>query len=212
MTRKLSTRPFPLGIPKANPDVKPPRIVPLGAKPLAAQVGIGILCASYWRGMWYICDDNLFPDNQLHSGAASLALGSSGLALSQGLMANLVEKEMKSKKIHLPRRYSSLARFGSLYVVSTSCVLVWRGAWVLWDEAYERYRLNKDQAKATDPGHLTKSGILSHGAALAGLLLVGRFASVLAPPARICILKDTALKQSTKTWKDYSAAAKWFFK
>jgi hypothetical protein len=53
---------------------------------------------------------------------------------------------------------------------------------------------------------------MSHFAAAAGLLAMGRFSSVLAPPANISIMKDISFKKATRTWMDYSAAAKWFFK
>ncbi len=172
------------------------------------QVGIGIACASYRRGLWYILDDNLFPDNLFYSATSCLALGTLGLAGTQGYIAHQAEKDLIGKRKNLPRYYSSLARFGSLYAVSTSCVLIWRGTWVMWDLAYEHFY--NDEVKATDPKHLTKSGILSHGFAVAGLLYLGVFASVLAPPARVSVLKDCALK--AKTWREYSKAAKWFFK
>lgn len=183
---------------------------PIGMAPVGVfqQVAIGVACASYWRGMWYILDDNLFPENPLMSATSCLGLGTLGLAGTQGFIARQAEKDLINKRQHLPRHYSSFARFGSLYAVSTSCVLIWRGAWVMWDVAYEKF--HGDEVKATDPKHLTKSGMLSHGAACVGLLCLGSFASVLAPPARASVLKDCALK--AKTWQEYSKAAKWFFK
>ena len=185
-------------------------INPIGMAPMGVfqQVGIGIACASYWRGLWYILDDNLFPHNPFYSATSCLTLGTLGLAGTQGYIAHKAEKDIIKKRQNLPRNYSSLARFGSLYTVSTSCVFIWRGTWVMWDVAYEK--IYNDEVKATDPKHLTKSGILSHGFAMAVLLYLGSFASVLAPPARCSVLKDCALK--AKTWKEYSKAAKWFFK
>jgi len=158
----------------------------------------------------YILDDNLFPENALHSATASLGLGTIGLATTQGVIARKAAKDIASKKLKLPEFYSSGARFGTLYCVATSCILVWRGAWLGWDVAYEYFYKETTGAKATDPGHLTNSGLLSHGIALTGLLAFGRFSSVLAPPARASILSDLAMK--AKTWKEYSASAKWFFK
>lgn len=198
-------------IPKPNVAAVP---LPVGIRigPLAAQVGVGILCASYWRGMWYMCDDFIFPDNPLYSGTASLGMGISGMAITQGYVANVYQKDLQKKNALnlLPHRYTSLARFGSLYCVSASCVLVWRGVWVLWDVAYDCF--STDEVKATDRHHLTYSGMMSHFAAAAGLLAMGRFSSVLAPPANISIMKDISFKKATRTWMDYSAAAKWFFK
>ena len=154
-------------------------------------------------------DDHLFPDNALHSATASLGLGTAGLALTQGMIAHCASNEVSGKnKVKLPKYYNSLARFGSLYGIAMSVVLVWRGAWMMWDIGYEK--IQKDEVKALEPGHLTKSGMASHLLAIGGLLAFGRFSSVLAPPASVSILKDMALKAST--WKEYSKAAKWFFR
>lgn len=207
MRRKLSRTLKSVFIVKPQPKKRP--IVPLGIKPISAQVGVGMLCASYWRGMWYVCDDNLFPNNPLYSGTASLVIGTSGLAITQGSMAYFYQKQMQKNK-KLPYLYSPLARFSTLYCVSVSCVLVWRGAWILCDVAYNH--LNKEQAKCTDRHHLTYSGTLSHFGAAIGLLAMGRFSSVLAPPSNISLLKDLAFRGRTQTWKEYSDAAKWFFK
>ena len=188
-------------------------IAPIGIKPLAAQVGVGMLCASYWRGMWYILDDHLFPENPTYSGFSSLLMGTTGLAVSQQAIARMYQKEMPKalKDKMLPCQYSSLARFGSLYFVSISCVLVWRGTWVLWDVASER--IQEERIRNNKSLHYdAKAGFISHGVAIAGLLLLGRFSSVLAPPSKISILKDITFKTRTRTWEDYSKAAKWFFK
>lgn len=200
------------------------------ASPVWSQISIGVACASYWRGAWYVLDDNLFPHNPLYSATASLGLGSAGLVLAQGFIANQCEKEQRTqmllanKKNHHPGNHKlqlqlpSLKRFGTLYCVATSCVLVWRGTWMFWDIAYETFGIPNEnahgdpqqQAAATDRGHLTKSGILSHSIAIGCLLAFGRFSSVLAPPARASILSDFTFK--AKTWKEYSSAAKSIFK
>lgn len=179
---------------------------PLGVTPIPTQVAIGVASASYWRGMWYILDDNLFPENPTYSAMASLGLGSFGLAFIQGAIAKKAEYYAKKEAVKLPSYYPSIARFGTLYCVATSCILVWRGAWMGWDIAYEK--LQKESA--TDKGHLTISGIGSHVIATLGLLAFGRFSSVLGPPARVSILEDLAFKATT--WQQYSKSAKWFFK
>jgi len=181
----------------------------VGFASLGAQVGVGLGVASFWRGAWYILDDNLFPDNPMYSATACLGLGTAGLAATQMGIARLASREVSARnKVKLPSYYNSLARFGSLYGVAISVVLVWRGSWMMWDVGYEHYHQGK--VKATDTGHLTNSGLASHVLAIGGLLAFGRFSSVLAPPASVSILKDLALKAST--WKEYSAAAKWFFR
>ena len=102
--------------------------VPIGVTPIPTQVAIGVATASYWRGIWYILDDNLYPDNPLYSAAASLGLGAFGLAFVQGAIAKKAAYYFAQKKaVKLPSYYSSIARFGTLNCVAISCVLVWRG-------------------------------------------------------------------------------------
>lgn len=100
---------------------------PLGVTSIPTQVAIGVASASYWRGMWYILDDNLFPDNPLYSAVASLGLGSFGLAFGQGVIARKAEYYARKEAAKLPFYYTPIARFVTLYCVATSCVLVWRG-------------------------------------------------------------------------------------
>jgi hypothetical protein len=90
----------------------------------------------------------------------------------------------------------AVARFGALYTVAVSCVLVWRGTWVGWDVLYEYVylRSHPENAKSTDRGHATHSGLLSHVTAVGLLLGTGLFASVLAPPAAVSVIRDLAVK------------------
>lgn len=191
-----------------NPMLTSISTYPLGTS-LVKQLGIGIACASYWRGAWYILDDHLFPNNTLYSATASLGLGTAGLALSQIFVANRAGIDLARKRTKLPIQYASLlARFGTLYCVSTSCILVWRGTWLLWDTWYEKLHEHQDiKIKATDPKHLTTSGTLSYVCAMTGLLTFGYFSSVLAPPARATILKDMR-RWEAKSWTAYSNAVK----
>jgi hypothetical protein len=192
-------------------------------KTLATHVFVGMGAASFWRGAWYILDDHLFPDNAAYSAAASLGLGAAGMAASQGLVARAEQlaeklkvsqsKRTKTKDVSnssiqtaqpLRLRSSpkilqgtvSLARFGALYTVAVSCVLVWRGTWVGWDVLYEYVYLSShpDNAKSTDRGHATHSGLMSHAVAVGLLLGTGLFASVLAPPAAVSVIRDFAVK------------------
>jgi hypothetical protein len=84
-----------------------------------------------------------------------------------------------------------MARFGALYTVAVSCVLVWRGTWLGWDVVYEYFY---PHAKSTDRGHATHSGLASHTTAVGLLLATGLFASVLAPPAAVSVIRDFAVK------------------
>jgi hypothetical protein len=193
-----------------------------GVVPFAAQVGIGIACASFWRGAWYVLDDNLFPENPVYSATASLGLGTTGLAMTQGLIAhcngtvvnnnnhlntspsvkhqNNITKFPSVTKYKIPTRFDSVARFGCLYAVSMSIVLIWRGTWMLWDIGYEN--IHKGKFKASDKDHQTKSGLASHFMACGCLLMFGRFSAVLAPPFSRAILNDKTFRAST--WKEYA--------
>lgn len=183
------------------------------SKTLATHVFVGMGAASFWRGAWYVLDDHLFPNNAELSAAVSLTAGTVGMAASQGLVARAERlssvsplstttspssssaKTSSTIRSGFRRIPLQLARFGALYTVAVSCVLIWRGTWVGWDCVYERIH---PEQKSTDPGHATRSGVLSHVAAVAALLGTGLFASVLAPPAAVSVIRDVAVK-ATKT-------------
>lgn len=174
-------------------------------KTLTKHVVVGMGAASFWRGAWYVLDDNLFPDNPEASAASSFGLGVLGMAVSQGLVARAERTVTTASPKAWMRLRPSAARFGAIYTVAISCVLVWRGTWVGWDCLYERY-VNKtkgsDQSSvaSTDPGHATQSGILSHAVAVTLLLGAGLFSSVLAPPAAISVIRDLTVK-GTSTYQ-----------
>lgn len=213
MKRNLSTQETKLS--KVPVKIKPIAGFPIPLGSLSSQVTVGVLCASYWRGLWYLCDDYIFPENPFHSGAASLTMGVVGMGITQGYTAKILQNELRMKKVFsvLPHSCTPLARFVSLYCVSTSCVLIWRGTWVLWDVAYDRFHTSiAAEEKSIDRHHPEYSGVLSYFVAAAGLLAMGRFSSVLAPPANISIIKDISFKSAKQTWKDYMASTKWFFK
>lgn len=135
-------------------------------------------------------DDHLYPEDPEKSAAASLLMGVVGMGASQGLVARATKLAQKSS--HTRPLALATARFGAIYTVAVSCVLVWRGTWVGWDCLYERW--HKNDVKAVDKGHASKSGLLSHGTALTLLVTTGLFASVLAPPAQVSVLRDFAVR------------------
>eukprot|EP00527_Entomoneis_sp_CCMP2396_P007580 CAMPEP_0198155594 /NCGR_PEP_ID=MMETSP1443-20131203/69218_1 /TAXON_ID=186043 /ORGANISM="Entomoneis sp., Strain CCMP2396" /LENGTH=196 /DNA_ID=CAMNT_0043822349 /DNA_START=553 /DNA_END=1143 /DNA_ORIENTATION=+ len=155
--------------------------------------------ASFWRGAWYLLDDHLFPEDSLKSVSASLGLGVAGMAASQGLVARA---ENMSSRVGIRPLPLAVARFGAIYTVAMSCVLVWRGTWLGWDCFYERVLHAGDaEKKATDPGHATYSGLLSKGVALTALLTTGLFASVLAPPAAVSVIRDFSVKSGQRAYR-----------
>jgi len=127
----------------------------LDAKAVLTHIGVGMGAASFWRGAWYILDDHLFPDDPALSALTSFGLGCTGMTLSQGLVGRLdrFEKHFKQKSrdaammVGSPRQGGGfyrkyvlpvrVARFGALYTIAISCVLVWRGTWLGWDVVYE---------------------------------------------------------------------------
>lgn len=204
---------------------------------ILTHVGVGMGAASFWRGAWYVLDDQLFPEQPHWSAVTCLGLGTAGMAASQGIVARAMAVQRPLLK--------PVARFGALYTIAMSCILVWRGTWVGWDCIYEHYhneimvkrrRQQQQQqtleqsstttilsnnnnvmatsssfldhspahavVKSTDPGHLTISGLASHSFAIVALGACGVFASVLAPPAAVSVIKDLAIQAS------YSSAGK----
>jgi hypothetical protein len=165
-----------------------------------------------------LLDDNLYPEDPTKSAVASLGAGTVGMLASQGLVQRALAKPVSTPPLKL-----QAMRFGAVYTVALSCVLVWRGAWLGWDIAYEKLHkycskldhrssawhaakssflhhavcerlLHEDAAVgAADPGHATRSGLLSHAAAVIVMLAIGRFASVLAPPAAVSLVRDVAV-------------------
>jgi len=166
-------------------------------KRVALHVGVGMGAASFWRGAWYVLDDHLFPNSTSQSAVASLALGVTGMAASQGLVERCEQLAKSGSKRRLP-----VARFGAVYTIAVSCVLVWRGTWIGWDVLYETAQ---SDAKSTDPGHLSTSGVLSHAVAVAALVGTGLFASVLAPPAATSIIRDFTVKAGMKPYSGPAA-------
>jgi hypothetical protein len=246
---------------------------------LPVQVFTGVLCASYWRGAWYILDHTLFPDDRVLSGVASLTSGTAILGLQQYIISpsnngtkRLVRMLPPPSSTSLRRRYIQTNRFIVLYGIASGCILIWRGTWLLWDEAahgvadaIDYYKLRGSSlpsststatgaravaswsnstkqsspittaivapralattAIATTPPHLHPdhsdlhhgestvthhedieektlfySGIASHVLATCGLLLMGRFACVMAPPANITMLRDSFIHGEGKTF------------
>ena len=220
------------------------RMSPFNAQTLCTvltHVGVGMGTASFWRGAWYVLDDHLFPENAEQSAAASLTLGTIGMAASQGLVGRIEQRMTSTTSISTLRL--SMMRFGALYTIALSCVLVWRGTWVGWDCLYARLHhyhsplllmSNHSHSvtasspdspstgspllpekvvtvvSATDPGHATKSGALSHVVAISLLLSTGLFASVLAPPAAVSVIRDFTVRTATSSsvnTKPYSGPA-----
>ncbi|KAL3827283.1 hypothetical protein ACHAXA_005029 [Cyclostephanos tholiformis] len=251
---------------------------------LPVQVATGVLCASYWRGAWYILDHTLFPDNRALSGIVSLTSGSALLGLKQYIISpsyngtkRLVRLLPPPESVSLRRRYIQTNRFIVLYGIASGCILIWRGTWLLWDEAAHGIADVIDSrgcggststhsttpatssvshppkttststststsssapppppppppsrptpiatASATAPAHahdhhhhgestltqhddieektLFYSGIASHVLATCGLLFMGRFACVMAPPANVTMLRDIFIHGEGKTF------------
>jgi hypothetical protein len=236
------------------------------------QIGTGILCASYWRGAWYVLDYSLFPTDRVKSGVTSLCLGGGILAMQQHMLSPsyngtkfLVRLIPPPQNVSLRTYYIKMNRFISLYGIAMACILVWRGTWLLWDEGADlvsdslsafmtkknSHNNNNNNNRSMgepnvplvplavppirnaetiitsvrDDAHhhaeaeksavthhdidktLFYSGIASHVLATFGLLLIGRFKSVMAPPANVSMMKDIFLHGKGK---DFRRAAQSF--
>ena len=118
----------------------PAPFVALSPKNVLLHVGVGMGAASFWRGAWYILDDHLFPNQPAWSAMSSLGMGTVGMALSQGLIHKVellaAQASVKTATSSISSRRQLLplkvARFGALYTIAVSCVLVWRGTWLGW--------------------------------------------------------------------------------
>lgn len=183
------------------------RVHALDMKRVLTHVGVGMGAASFWRGAWYVLDDHLFPEESWKSALASFTLGVAGMTASQGLVAKceqLAAKKAVTGDTVTAARRLKVYRFGALYTIAVSCVLVWRGTWVGWDVLYEYTHPEqtpcKTAVKSTDPGHLSVSGLMSHVLAVAALAGTGLFASVLAPPAATSIVRDWAVQTGSKPY------------
>jgi len=234
---------------------------------LPVQVTTGVLCASYWRGAWYVLDYTLFPADRAKSGVASLALGGGMLAMAQYILSpqyngtKLIVRVLgraRPQDVSLRTFFMKTNRFVSLYGIAMSCVLMWRGTWLLWDEGSDwvadSFTKRDDTGKSpssllaaaedsktkngdgvgrklepiplpkaslhadTDKHHhvnyeshdavshhdvddvLLYSGIASHVVATIGLLFIGRFKSVMAPPANVSIMNDLFIHGKGKSF------------
>jgi len=129
-------------------------------------VVIGCLVASSWRGAWYILDSYLWPDDKTMSSSMSLLIG----ALLFWLLVAL--QPFLGARINAFGRAARLVDLLFSYVGFWSCVLIWRGAWVLWDVAFDG---------PTDDS-FTTSAWVSHVVGISFLVLLGAVRSLNAPP------------------------------
>ena len=144
-------------------------------------------------------DDCLYPGDPFRSAVASFGLGTVGMLASQGLVnhMNALAKSAAAGRRH--GGFHQVARFGAIYALAGSCILIWRGTWVMWDVVYERAHhcpIQKTGPRATDEHHATYSGLVSHVTAIVALVSCGLFASVLAPPAAVSVLTNAAVVTS----------------
>ena len=145
-------------------------------------------------------DDCLYPGDPFRSAVASLGLGTVGMLASQGIVNKMDLLVAGSGGSRIPFRQMA-ARFGAIYVLAGSCILIWRGTWVMWDVVYEHAHhcpIQKTGPRATDEHHATYSGLVSHVTATVALVSCGLFASVLAPPAAVAVVTNAAVTAASR--------------
>lgn len=196
--------------------MSPHPFLPLPTNLVFRNVLVGCGAASFWRGAWYILDDHLYPDTPSLSALSSLGLGSLGMWFSQGLVA----RGIRYGGIYCTALSCVLVWRGawlgwdcfyeSLHNHHHDHVGYWLTASkssFLHHGVYKHMPLTPDDeekttdirptVEATDPGHATKSGFVSHAVACGFLISAGVFASVLAPPAAASVLRDANIVRST---------------
>ena len=141
----------------------------------AAAVLVGVAVSSAWRGAWQLVDGFLLPQWPLSSAAASLGLGSAlyaAMAALQPALATLARA--RASHLRLIWGLDTLFSYFGLWVG----VLVWRGAWALWDNAFDCGLHPADYGDS----RLVKSACMSHGVGVAVLLGMGAVRSLAASP------------------------------
>jgi len=183
-------------------DVSHVAIKPFHPRDCAWLCLLGAAVASVWRGVWYTADVLLFPNSELKSCVTSGMIGISSFAgfylIVPRLPITLINVEA--------------FRLAAWSIASVGIVCTWRCVWLTWDiladalngltssntriELLEGLADTRRGAVVDAPvsGELDWSRLLSAVASfsfgVAVLRRHGHLASVLAPPAQICILKD----------------------
>lgn len=162
---------------------------------------VAVAVSSVWRSAWHIIDGFLLPQRPLASALASLGLGS---ALYLAMSA--VQPALASWARARPSLLRSIWALDTLYSYAGLwvCVLVWRGAWALWDEAFGYGLPPSDLAGA----QRVISACASQGVGLALLLCTGTTRSLNAAPTLLAFDTNPVFG-AVVSGDQYLAAGRW---
>jgi len=140
---------------------------------------IACAVASAWRGAWQLLDLGLLPAMPVASATASLALGGSLLWI-----ATLAQPCLFSIARRHPSRWCWIVDGLFSYCGGWCCVLVWRGAWHLWDHALgiQAPFSPAAQSAAQSAAELERGAWLCHGMGTLLLLLLDALRSLNTAP------------------------------
>mmetsp|Transcript_18994 Transcript_18994/g.42515 ORF Transcript_18994/g.42515 Transcript_18994/m.42515 type:complete len:235 (-) Transcript_18994:20-724(-) len=150
---------------------------------LLTLLGMGFAVTSSWRGLWYIMDGTIFPDNLFLSGLTSIVVGWSSVAATHYFALNSTPLSPSAAEAALAKMPASRQALYT-YCIGLGIIATWRGVWVLWDAAYEKFT----GVKAVDQPAM--SGLLSHVVGTGILATSGYMASLMAPPLRLCVFNN----------------------
>ncbi|CAK9011955.1 unnamed protein product [Durusdinium trenchii] len=136
--------------------------------------------ASAWRGAWLVLDATLWPQRP----AASAALGLGWGVVLFGILGFLQPCLAAVANRVRHRRVLWLVDAAYSYAGFWCCVLVWRGAWQLWDAALGFL----PESHETGPANM-RGAWMSHWVGVFVVLCAGGLRSLNAPP--MLILSDT---------------------
>ena len=140
---------------------------------------IAAAVTSAWRGAWYLLDALLLPAYPFWSATCSLLAGTVGHGLLMAVHPCLIRWAE-----HRGGRIIQVADACYSYLGVWVCVLVWRGVWLLWDEAFGI------GASATTilNNHLALDGLVTHLVGALLLVIMGGVRNLVASPT--CITSD----------------------
>jgi len=126
----------------------------------------------YWRGLWLVADEYIFPADVKKSAYTSLGIGFGGLAVLWIIEAHVVVA-LPVKGAERRRKCSSrILDCAYLYVASCLSVLSWRGLWLLQDHHLAKFEK-------------VLAAFIAHVLGAASLFVLGYFQSTIACPITI---------------------------
>eukprot|EP00471_Norrisiella_sphaerica_P005968 CAMPEP_0184488674 /NCGR_PEP_ID=MMETSP0113_2-20130426/13057_1 /TAXON_ID=91329 /ORGANISM="Norrisiella sphaerica, Strain BC52" /LENGTH=176 /DNA_ID=CAMNT_0026871627 /DNA_START=236 /DNA_END=762 /DNA_ORIENTATION=+ len=135
---------------------------------LPLNLVISALVVAYWRGLWYLMDANLFPENKELSAWLSLVIGF-GISVLVFLTYHLLRPDQRKQSLKRSPIQWRAIETAFLHMAAAGSVFAWRGSWLLMDF----YFFPNDATLSSWGGLLLGAG---------GLTLLSCFRNTVAPP------------------------------